>query len=104
MLFCTTWKTRGDSPEQADRMMAVWGKLEADMAARSDIERECWYISADGTRGMTVVRASDPDAALAFNLETTLALGEFLELDTRPVLDLDTAMPAIAAGLERAKG
>jgi hypothetical protein len=40
---------------------------------------------------------------LAFQLETSLALGEFLELDSRPVLDLDTAMPAIMNAMERIK-
>jgi hypothetical protein len=44
------------------------------------------------------------DAAARFQLEVSLALAEFLELKTRPVLDLESAMPAIVAGLERTKG
>jgi hypothetical protein len=103
MLLCTTWKSRPITVEQGDRMMAVWGKVEADMAARTDMTRQCWYIAADGSQGVLVVEVSDPDAAAAFNLEVSLALGEFLEMDTRPVLDLDTAMPAIIAGMERVK-
>jgi hypothetical protein len=46
----------------------------------------------------------DPDAAAALNLETALALGEFLELDSRIVLDLETAMPAILKGVEHMNG
>jgi hypothetical protein len=103
MLFCTTWKARPITAEQNDRMMAVWGKIETDMAARTDMTRQCWYIAADGSQGVLVMEVSDPDTAAAFNLEVSLALGEFIELDTRPVLDLDAAMPAIIAGMERAK-
>jgi hypothetical protein len=43
----------------------------------------------------------DADAAMAARLESTLALGEFLEFETRVVLDLETAMPAITAAMER---
>jgi hypothetical protein len=39
-------------------------------------------------------------SAAALNLETALALGEFLELDSRIVLDMETAMPAILKGVE----
>ena len=42
--------------------------------------------------------------AQAFALETALSLGEFLELDTRLVLDLDAAMPAITAAVGRMNG
>jgi hypothetical protein len=103
MLIGTTWKTRSLSREQAERMMTVWGKLEADLATNPSVERVCWFITADGAAGVTVVRAKDADAAAAFNLEVGIALGEFLEIDTRPVLDLDSAMPAILAGMERNK-
>jgi hypothetical protein len=61
----------------------------------------CWFITADASAGVTVVRAVDADAAVAYNLEIAIALGEFLEIDTRPVLDLGTAMPAILSGIER---
>jgi hypothetical protein len=101
MLIGTTWKARPLSREQANRMMTIWGKIEADMAANPNVERLCWFITADGSAGVTVARAVDADAAAAFNLEVALALGEFLEIDSRPVLDLDSAMPAILAGLER---
>jgi len=104
MLICTSWEARPLTPEQTDRMMRVWGKIEADVAANASVERVCWFLNADGTGGFTVFRVKDAEAAMAFNLEVALALGEFLELDSRPVLDLEAAMPAIANGLERAKG
>jgi hypothetical protein len=40
-------------------------------------------------------------AANSFNLEISLALGDFIDLDSRIVLDLDTAMPAIVKAMER---
>jgi hypothetical protein len=101
MLLGTTWKARPLSPEQTERMMAVWGKIEADMAANGLGERLCWFITADGGAGVTVTKMLDPDAATAFTLEISLALGEFIELDTRPVLDLESAMPAILNGVAR---
>lgn len=102
MLVCTTWKGRPMSPEQAGRMMETWGKIEASMAENPAVERQCWYISTDGTGGMTVVKALDVEAASAFELETSLALSEFLELESKIVLDLDAAMPAIIKGMEYA--
>jgi hypothetical protein len=101
MLMCTTWKARPLSADQMDRMMAVWAKIEADQAANPNAERLCWYLYGDGSGGFTVSRFTDPVAGTAFGLELSLALGEFLELDVRPVVDLDTAMPAITAALGR---
>ncbi len=104
MLVCTTWKARPLSPEQTDRMMRNWGKIEAAMAENPNLERLCWYINSDGSGGMTVIKASDPDTAATFGLETSLALNEFLEFDTKTVLDLDTAMPSIMKGIEYING
>lgn len=104
MLVCTSWKSRPLSPEQTDRMMAVWGKIEADTAERADSERLCWYLYSDGSGGFTVSRIADSDDASRFAMEIALSLGEFLELDSRTVLDLDGAMPAIAGAIERMKG
>jgi len=101
MLMCTTWKARPLSPEASNRMMAVWGRIEADMAERSDYERLCWYMYGDGSGGFTVSRVADSDAARQLGLEVALALGEFIELESRPVHDLDSAMPAITAAMER---
>jgi hypothetical protein len=101
MLVCTSWKARPLSSEQANRMMEIWGKIEADQAANSSVERVCWYIFGDGTGGFTVNRVIDVDAANAFGLELSVALGDFLELDSKIVLDLDSALPAIQKGFER---
>ena len=104
MLVCTSWKTRAMSPEQGNRMMEVWAKLEAALAENTSMERVCWYITADATAGFEVVKANDVDAANAFGLEASLALGEFLELRSDIVLDLESAMPAIEKGMARING
>ncbi len=104
MLLCTTWKSRPLDPETAERSMAVWGKIEADMAEHPGVERLCWYMFSDGSGGLTVNRFDDDDDARAFGLEISMALGSFIELESRPVLDLETAMPAIMNAMERMKG
>ena len=104
MLICTSWKARPLTPEQTDRMMSIWGKMEADLAENTSVERLCWFLNVDGTGGFTVNRVKDADAAMAFSLEIALSLGEFIEVDTRPVLDLEAAMPAITNSVERTKG
>lgn len=104
MLLCTTWKARPLSPDQTDRMMATWGKLEAETAENPNTKRLCWFLYSDGSGGVTVSEVADEATAHQFGLETALSLGEFLELETRPVLDLDTAMPAIMGAVERMKG
>lgn len=95
MLICTTWKARPLSPEQTNRMMDAWGKVETANAEDANSERLCWYISSDGSRGFTVSRVDASDGYGALALEQALALGEFLEIESFPVLDLDAAMPAI---------
>jgi hypothetical protein len=103
MLVCTTWKARSLLPDQAKRMMDVWAKTEAKEAENTSSERLCWYLNSDGSGGVTVSKVTDSDAATQLMLETSLALGEFLELDSRIVLDLDTAMPAILSGMAYAQ-
>ena len=100
MIVCTTWKGRPLSPEQSKRLMDVWAKLEAKDAANPTGERLCWYLNVDGSGGFQVARVDDIDAALVAGLESALALSEFLEFESRIVLDLDTAMPAIVASME----
>jgi hypothetical protein len=104
MLLCTTWKARPITPEQSTRMMETWGKLEAELAENSGIERVCWYMNGDGAGGFTVVKANDVEAATLFGLETNLVLSEFLDLESKIVFDLDTAMPAIMKAMERVTG
>jgi hypothetical protein len=104
MLVATTWKARPLSPAQANRMMETWAKIEAQTAENTSIERLSWYIAADGSSGVTLDKVNDPDAAAAFQLEISLALSEFLELESKVVLDLDTAMLAILKGMEHVNG
>ncbi len=99
MYIRTTWTARPLTVEQTNRMMATWGKLEANLGERVGSERVCWFINADGSGGVTIDKVTDADAAALLGLEQSLALGEFLELDSKIVLDLDTAMPAIIAGV-----
>jgi len=99
MLVCTTWKARPLSPEQAKRMMDTWATTEARWDEDSSAERLGWYIAADGSGGVTISRVSDADAAAAMMLEVSLALEEFIEIDPKIVLDLDSAMPAINNGM-----
>ena len=103
MLVCTTWKARSLTPDQAQRLMETWAKTEAKEAEDTTAERLCWYIAADGSGGFTVSRVTDSEAAIALMLEVSLALGEFLELDSRIVLDLETAMSPIQSGMAYAQ-
>ena len=100
MYICTTWKTRALTPEQTNRMMATWGRQEAAMGSDTSSERVCWFISVDGTSGVTIIKTKDADAAIAAGLAQSLALGEFLELHSDIVLDLEGAMPSIIKGVE----
>lgn len=102
MYVCTTWRARPLSPDQAQRMMEIWAKTEAKEAEDASNERVCWFINSDGSGGLTVSKVADADAATASMLEISLALGEYLELDAKIVLDLDEAMPAITAGMSYA--
>ena len=104
MLVCTSWKSRPLTAAQVNRMMEVWAKVEASQAENSAFERVCWYINSDASGGFTVTKANDVDASTAWELEVSLALNEFLELESNIVLDLDTAMPAIEKGVERING
>jgi hypothetical protein len=101
MLVCTSWKSRPLSAAQLNRMMEIWGKVEASQAENPSLERLCWYINSDSSGGFTVTKTTDVDAATAFELEVSIALSEFLELETHVVLDLDSALPAIQKGVER---
>ena len=103
-MLCTSWKSRPIGPEAVKRMMEIWGKIEADLAEKSGVERLCWYLYSDGSGGFAVNRVADDTSALAFGLETALALEEFLEIETRPVHDLESAMPVIAAAMVRING
>jgi hypothetical protein len=81
--------------------MEIWGKIEADTAENASVERVCWYMFGDGSGGFTVNKVNDTDAANTFGLEVSLALGDFIDLDSKIVLDLDSAMPAITKAVAR---
>ena len=104
MLVATTWKIRPMSPDQANRMADTWGKLEAAMAENASVERLFWCMYADGSGGVSLDKYVDIEAANAFGLEVSLALGEFLEFESHIALDLDAAMPAIIKAMERMNG
>jgi hypothetical protein len=101
MYSVMTWKARPLSPEQDKRMMDIWGKIEADLAANTSLERVCWFMYTDGSGGVTITKSHDVDGALAFEAEVALALAEFLEIETKAALDLDSALPAILKAVER---
>jgi biotin synthase-like enzyme len=103
MFVSTTWKARPLSPDQSQRMMETWAKTEAKEAENASSERVCWFIAVDGSSGLTVSKVTDADAAIKLMLEVSLALGEFIELDSNIVLDLDTAMPAITDAMAYAQ-
>ena len=103
MYVCTSWKARPLTAEQSDRLREIWLKAEADAAANPIYERLCWFVFADGSGGFQVIKTDNLDETAEFGLEITLALAEFLEFDTKIVLDLDSAMPAILNAAERSK-
>jgi hypothetical protein len=100
----TTWRSRPLDPDQFDRLLSVWGKMEERAAADPSSERVCWFQFSDGSGGLTIDRVADVDAALALGLEQALTLGEFVELDTKIGVDLDVALPLIIKAQENARG
>ncbi len=101
MYQCMTWKQRPLSPERDQRRMEGWGKLEAALAENPNVERVCWFIYSDGSGGINITKARDAEAAIAFELEVSLALAEFVEIESKVGVDLDTAMPTIVKAIER---
>ena len=102
MILISTWKSRALSPEQFNRLMSVWGKLEEKAAADSSSERIAWYSYSDGSGGITIEKVADVEAAVALALEQSLSLGEFIELETKIGVDLDAALPLILKAQENA--
>jgi len=104
MHLITTWKSRALGPEQFERLMTVWGKLEERSASDQSAERVCWFEYSDGSGGVTIDKVEDVDAAMALALEQSLTLGEFIELDAKIGLDLETALPLILKAQANTKG
>jgi hypothetical protein len=101
MLLKVAWKNRIADADALRRLMDTFAKFEADLPSMSALERLCWYIDADGGSGYSVFQVADADVAAAFVLESAVAFGEQLEIECRPVLDMEAAVGAIAKGLER---
>jgi hypothetical protein len=95
------WKTRPLSPEQTTRMMRVWASMQAAEASMTHTEQVCQFFRADGSGGFSVSRIIEADAAAAFSLEWTLAMTEFLEMESTIVTTLDEALPSIMKAVER---
>jgi hypothetical protein len=99
MLMLNTWKTRPLSPEQTKRMMAIWG-AQLERHAKDPVWNELFFcLHADGSGGASLVEASDGDAANQRGLQLCIELGEFLEIETKVVLNQEQAMPAILASM-----
>jgi hypothetical protein len=104
VIAVTIWKARPLTPEQTNRMMSVWGKQQAQDAADPAWENVFWGLYADGSGGLAVARFADADKANARALEQCMALGEFLEIETKIVLDLEQAMPSIMTAVTAVNG
>ncbi len=72
MLVATTWRSRASSPDPFNRPVKVRGRLEEKAAKETGSERLRW----------------------------SLALMEFIELDSGIALDIDSAMPSVLRALE----
>ncbi len=104
MYLITTWKTRPISPAQFNRLMTVWAKLEERSATDSSSERISWFSYSDGSGGITIDKVADTDRAISLGLEQSLSLGEFLELDSKIGVDLETSLPLIIKAQENVNG
>ena len=63
MIVITTWKTRPMSPEQAGRMMNIWGKIGAELDSTRELLFQYHYL--DGSGGVNAVRLADQPEAMA---------------------------------------
>jgi hypothetical protein len=99
MILLTAWKTRPLSPEQQKRMMAIWGAQLERTAKDPAWKPLSFYMYADGSGGISLAEVTDYDKANARGLQESIELSEFLELDSRPVLTQEQAMPAILAAM-----
>ena len=101
MLLGVSWKVRPMDAVTTNRMMTTWGAFETSLGAHESINRVGWWTYADGTGGFSVLEVTDADAGLAFVLESSVALGEFLDIECRPLLALEAAMGPIVTGVAR---
>jgi hypothetical protein len=99
MLILTTWKSRPLTPEQSKRMMAVWGTQLESHATNPVWNELFWVMSADGSSGASLTEAADPDVAARRSLQICLELGEFVDIETKVVVDQSHAMAPILAAM-----
>jgi hypothetical protein len=97
MLLMTTWKVRSITPEASKRMMAVWSR-QLELNAKDPVWKELWvYFYTDGSGGVNLIETPNTEVAAQRGLQIAMELTEFLEMETKPVLSLEQAMPAIVA-------
>ena len=101
MLYCLRFKFRPISDEQLGRMMTINAKVEEDLAASPLVSRVALYMDLDGRSGIDILDVVGTEEAVQFLLEMNATLAEFIEIDTRPVLALESAMPALMRAMER---
>ncbi len=97
MLIMTTWKTRPNTPEASKRMMATWGQ-QLERHTKDPVWKELWfYIHTDGSGGASLAEVPDTEVAGQRAMQLCMELSEFLEIDMKPVLNQEQAMPAVIA-------
>ena len=91
MLFVTKYKIIGDrTKERTAALMTVFGErgpLPGTVAQ---------YNAVDGSFGFVIIETDD----VAGLYDASLAYGEWLELDTTPIMAIEDAVPQIIASLE----
>ncbi|MCZ7527882.1 MAG: hypothetical protein M5U14_16790 [Acidimicrobiia bacterium] len=87
MLFVTTYRFRDDLDKDAARdMMKLFAEKGTTPGTRAH------YVWADGGGGLLVEDITDATTAY----EWALAYSEYMDLETRPVITVDEALPKIS--------
>ena len=90
MLFATHYQWVGErSKEASAELMTIFGERGAPPG------QVAHYVFADGSGGFLIADESGLDRLY----EDALAYSPYLELETRPVLTIDDAVPQIAGWL-----
>ncbi len=91
MLFMTTYRTRpGESVEQANRLMEIFGKRGAEPGTIAH------YVRVDGSGGVVIAETDD----VMSMYEGTLAYTEFLDFDIVPIVSIDDAVGPLLSSLQ----
>ena len=91
MLYITRYSIRGErTKERIGALMSLFGE-------RGEISGTvAHYTAIDGTGGYVIVE-SDDQAAL---YQATLAYQEWLDMETKPIMTIEDAVPHLLASLE----